>query len=580
MHALNIALARRFERMADLLELRGDEAFKVRAYRRAAETLYRLDVPITQYAETGRLTELPGIGATLARKIQEFLETGEIQALRRLQQEVPPTLLDLLELPGLGPSKVRRLWQELGITDLESLERALRSGQVEALSGFGARTVQRLLRALEEHRGRPGAHLLAHARDMATFLVEWLRDIPGVQRAEVTGEVRRWVPYPAQLDLLVAEGPATEELLALLLAHPLIEHGRVLDEHRLEIRDLEGMPILVHRTEAENFGLAWAWTTGSPEHWQGLQRLARQQGLELTPQGLGKAGGPTRPVAQEEALYDALGLPWIPPELREGRGEIEAARQGDLPRLLPWEAWHGDLHTHTRWSDGQLEVREMVAAAWKRGLRVLAITDHSQAQRVAGGLTPERLLKQREEVQRLRREWEGRMLILHGAEVDILPDGSLDYPDDVLAQLDIVVASPHLELHQEPEVATARLVRAASHPLVDILGHPRGRMWPRRKGLPLHLEPVLQAARANQVALEINSNPYRLDLGEDDLRQAVQAGVFVAINTDAHHPRDFAHHVLGIALARRAQVPPERVLNAWEPEALLAWLRERRERGS
>jgi len=287
---------------------------------------------------------------------------------------------------------------------------------------------------------------------MGSFLVQWLRDVPGVHRAEITGPVRRWVPFVPHLDLLVAASVPPGELLSILLGHPLVETGRVRDDGRLELRDLEGLPIMVHLAEEASFGTAWAATTGSVAHWQGLQRLAEAKGWHLSPQGLGPVGEET-PIPDEETLYTALDLPWIPPELREGRGEIETARQGALPSLLPWD-----------------------------------VTDHSPAQHVANGLSVERLRKQREEVEKVRAEWGDRILILHGAEVDILPDGSLDYPDEVLAELDIVIASPHMALRQDAKEATQRLVRAASHPLVDIIGHPRGRMWPRRPGLPLDME--------------------------------------------------------------------------------------------
>ncbi len=577
-HAINLALARRFERIADLLEIRGDEPYKIRAYRRAAEILAHLPEPVTRYYEEGRLQEIPGIGAALARKIEQFLETGRIPFLERLQKEVPPTLLELLQLPGLGPSKVRKLWKTLGIRDLSSLEQALKEGRVRQVPGFGAKTEERLLRALAEYRRRPQNYLLAHAWSLAAFLLEWLRDIPAVHRAEVTGPTRRWVPYLPGLDLLVAFTGSREDLLAALLGHPLLEEGEVHGNSTLTLRDAEGFPVTVHVVAPAAFGTAWVATTGSSEHWARLQALAREQGLSLTPHGLGPAGE-EGPLAEEEAVYQALGLAWIPPELRENRGEIELARRDALPALLPWEAWRADLHTHTQWSDGTLSIRDLVAAAWKRGLRVLAITDHSQAQRVANGLSPQRWLAQHQEVQRVRDEWQGRMLILHGAEVDILPDGSLDFPDELLEQMDLVVASPHMNLKQDAEAATARMVRAASHPLVDIVGHPRGKMWPRRAGLPLDVDALIRAALANDTALEVNSNPYRLDLGEEDLRRAAQAGALVSINTDAHHVSDFAHHVFGVALARRAWLSPELVVNAWQPETLLGWLRRRRGRG-
>ncbi len=571
MHPINLALARRLERLARLLELRGDEAYKIRAYLRAAETLESLPEPITHYAEAGTLTQLPGIGPAIARKIREFLETGEIATLKRVQQEVPVTLLELLNLPGLGPSRVRRLWQELGVVDLDSLEAALRAGRVRGLAGFGAKTEARLLAALERYKARPRGHLLAHALDLARMLLPWLRDIPGVQRAQLAGDARRWVPYPARLDLAVAADRSPEDLLPLLLAHPLLEQGRT-EGGRLLLWDFDGFPVVVHLTAEAAFGTFWLYLTGSPAHVQALEREAAARGLGLSPEGLHTGEG-LRTVAEEEDVYQALGLPWIPPELRQGRDELDLARAGRLDDVLPWEAVQADLHMHSDWSDGAASLREMVQAAWESGLRVVAITDHSPVQKVARGLSVSRLRQQRREIEALRREFEGRIHILHGAEVDILEDGTLDYPDDVLEWLDLVVASPHLHLDQDAETATARLVRAVMHPRVRILGHPRGKMWPRRPGLPVDIRKVAEAAAAHGTALELNANPYRLDLGEEDLAVVREVGAWVSINTDAHSPQDFGYRLFGIALARRARLSARQVVNAWPTEGLLAWVR-------
>lgn len=573
MHMLNRAVAHRLERLARLLEIRGDPDYKVRAYLRAAETLLALPEPITRYVETGTLTSLPGIGPAIAGKIREFLETGQIRTLRRVEAEVPPTLLELLNLPGLGPARVRQLWKQLGVVDVDTLEQALRAGQVRALPGFGMKTEASLLQAVEAYRKHPRGFVLAHALELGSYLLEWLRDVPDVQRVHITGPARRWVPFLPQLDLLVATRLSPEDLLAVLLAHPLIERGEVRDG-QLRLWDSEDLPVVVHFTPLDAFGTAWVYTTGSPAHWQALQDLAQRRGWSLTPQGLGRPGA-EEPIPEEEALYAALGLPWIPPELREGRGEIHAAQQGALPDLLPWDDLPASLHVHTDWSDGAASLREMVEAALARGIRVLAITDHSPVQKVARGLSVERLQQQRMAIEALRAEFRDRILLLHGAEVDILADGSLDYPDEVLDTLDLVVASPHLNLDQDSETATARLLRAVTHPRVHILGHPRGRMWPRRPGLPVDMVRLAQAAAEHGTALEINAQPHRMDLSEEDVRVAAAAGAWLSINTDAHTPADFGFVTFGLALARRCWVPKDQVVNTWPTERLLAWLQSK-----
>ncbi len=557
---MNRAVAQLFRRIATLLELQGESAYKTRAYRRAADAIETLEEPIEALWQAGRLTEIPGVGAAIAGKIDEYLRTGQLGFLERLEAEVPPTLLEILSLPGLGVKKVRRLWQELGITDIDMLEEAARYGRLRALPGFGARTETRILEAIQARRDQPTGVLLGEAYPRAQQVLKRLRGIPAIVRAELAGSARRGKALVGDLDLLLAaEQPA--EALQAALEHLGLQGEVVLhpDYAETETRLPEGFPLHLIATRPERWGSAWVLSTGSAEHVQAL----------------GGSAALPNDAPTEAAFYQALGLPWIPPELREGRGEVAAARRGALPTLLTAADIRADLHNHSDWSDGHATIRQMAEAALARGLQVLAITDHSQSLGVAHGLTPERLRAQREEIHRVQAELGDRILLLQGAEVEILADGRLDYPDEVLAELDVVVASLHTSLRQPREQITARLLRAIRNPHVDIIGHPSGRLLPHRPGADLDWEAVLTAAAQHGVALEINAHPRRLDLADHLVQQATGRGILISINTDAHRPADFENLFYGVLTARRGWATADHILNTWETDRLLAWLRHR-----
>lgn len=559
-----------FRRIALLLEIQGEDGFKINAYRRAAERLANTEPETIRYLwEQGRLTALPDIGAAIAKKIDEFLRTGHLDFLARLEEEVPPGLVDLTRLPGLGPKRVRRLWLELGVTDLNSLERAAAQGRVQTLKGFSARTEARLLQAVQTWREHEDRLLLGEALPAAEALLHRLRDHLAVVRAEWSGSLRRGVETVGDLDLLVAT-PTPQAVHRLLEDLPTWE---TLTHSSEEVQARwQGLPVHLRFCAPEAFAAQWLYATGSAGHRQGLAQYGAERSLTLTPQGWRDAQGKTLPADTEADLYARVGLPFIPPELRQGRGEIEAAAQGRLPMLLRSEDLLADLHSHSTWSDGRFSIREMALAALERGLRVLAITDHSQSLSVAGGLTPEDLRRQREEITQVQTELGDRILLLQGAEVEIAPGGALDYPDEVLAELDIVIASLHTHLRQTAKEITQRLLAAIANPHVDIIGHPTGRLLPHRPPADLDMERIFAAAAAHGVALEINANPHRLDLKAEHIRRALTHGVLLSLNTDAHRPADFAYRRYGVLTARRGWATPRAVLNTWPPERLLAWL--------
>ncbi len=572
MSVYNKLVARAFQRIAQLLQVRGDDGFKIRAYQRAADTLRHWPEDVRQAWRENRLTELPHIGPALAKKIDELLRTGRLSYLERLEAEVPPGLLDLLPLPGLGPGRVRALWQQ-GITNRDALAQALAQGTLPKIKGLGAKGLARLQAALVEPATAAPLRLDA-ARTLAQALVEVLLEPLAADRAAAAGAVRRWEAAIDRVTVLAAASVPPEP--QALAGQPFVARVEPAGPGTWQVHTALDWPARVLWTPPEAWGAAWLAATGPQAHWEGLQTRAAALGLRLQPTGLTDAQGRPLPAATEEQVYAALGLPWLPPCARHWPIPLDRPDlwEAALADLLPWDAPHtAELHAHTTWSDGKLSVRALAQAALARGLRVLAITDHSQSLKVAGGLSIDDLRRQREEIRAAQADVGSGLRLLQGAEVDILPDGSLDYPDEVLAELDVVVASPHQALDQGPAEATRRLVRAASHPRVHILGHPTGRMIPRRAGLPVDLDAVARAAAAHGVALEINANPHRLDLDGEAARRALVLGARLAVNTDAHRAAELDYWPYGLATARRAGARAAQVLNAWPAEGLLAFLR-------
>jgi DNA polymerase (family 10) len=567
----NRDLAGVFQMIAALLEIKGENIYKILAYRKAADSLNNLGREADDLAREQDLTSIPGVGKAIADKISELLDTGKLEFLEKLKQEVPPSLTELLEVPDLGPKKVSLFWKQLGITNLAELEAAARQGKLRSLPGMGEKSEGKIIAGIESLRRRTDHMPLGQAWPAAQDLLAYLRQTPQVLRAEVAGSLRRMRSTIGDVDLMVSSNDPGQVMDAF------IHHPDVL---RIVSRgDIKSSVEFTHKVRAqlwvqppERFGTALVYATGSKDHNVRLRELALDKGLSLSDKSFLKEDGSELLCATEEEVYATLGLPWIPPELRENHGEVEAALAGHLPHLLERGDMRADLHDHSTWSDGDLSIREMALAARERGISILAITDHSGGLGVTGGPTIEQLKDQRAEIEAVQREMGDSIFLLQGTEVEIKADGSLDYPDQVLAELDIVVASLHVSLRQPRAQVTQRLIKAIRNPHVDIIGHPTGRLIPVREGADLDMEAVLSEAQASGVALEINSHPARLDLDEVYARRAAEMGIPLSINTDAHTASDLDLIAFGVATARRAWVEPENVINTWDYPRLRAWL--------
>lgn len=570
----NLRLAAIFREMADLLEVKGESVFKIRAYRRAAEQLEQLPEELGEVVRSGAIDHLPGFGKALAAKAREFVATGQVAAHQELLAEYPPQVLELLRVPGVGPKLADRLFREAGVTSLDDLEAAAREGRLRSLRGFGPRAEERVLAGIEALRRQGNRRGIGEVLPQARWLAAQLEAIPQVERVAVAGSLRRWKETVKDADLVVATADPQGLVAALREAGLAQEVGG--GEARVAVVLPTGLRVDLRLVEPVHFPSALHHFTGSKEHHLLLRERARRRGLSISEYGVAEGNGPPEPVGSEEELYQRLGLPWIPPELREGQDELDLAEKGQLPRLIREEDLLGDLHVHTDWSDGRASLETMVEAAQARKYGYLAICDHSPAVRVAGGLPPERLLAQIERIRRLNERLEG-FRVLVGTEVDILADGTLDYPDELLAQLDFVVASIHSQMSQDAETLMDRYRRALSSPWIDAIGHPTGRLLGRREAMAVPVDALVELAAQRGVALEINASPERLDLDSRWARRAARAGVPLVINTDAHHPDHLAFMEYGVGVARRAGLTPDQVVNAWESGKLLEWIRARRE---
>jgi DNA polymerase (family 10) len=548
------------EEIGRLLDFKGENPFKVRAYANAARALADLGEPLDVVLAEGRLREIPGIGSAIADKIVAYIETGSIPLLERLRDEIPAGVLDLVAVPGLGPKRARAAFGALGIASLDDLEAAAASGRLAEVPGFGEKTARTILANLERVRAYTGRWLAAEARPLAERLLAALREDPDVVRAEAAGGLRRAMETVHDVDLVAASAAPTA-VLERFVALPAVAAVTARGDTKATVRLAGGITADLRVVEPGAFPFALQYLTGSQAHNTRLRGLARRRGLKLNEYELLREDGTPVECADETAVYGALGLEWIPPEIREDRGEFEAARKGGLPRLVERGDLRGVLHVHTEWSDGRATIETMAEAARALGFEYLAVCDHSRSAAYAGGLPAERLREQREEIERVNAGLEG-FVVLAGCEVDILADGRLDYPDDVLAGLDLVVGSLHSRLGLPREEQTERVLRAIESPWLDILGHPAGRVLNRREGADLDMERVLDAAAAAGVALEINGDPHRLDLDWRWHRAAMERGIRLAIDPDAHGPETLDYVDNGIGIARKGWVTREAVLNA------------------
>ena len=571
----NRELADTFTLIANLLEIKGEVVYVTLAYRKAAESLLSLAGDVNQYWKEEKLREIPGVGKSIAEKIDELMKTGTLAFLSKLEKEVPAGLAEWLQVPGLGPKKIALIWKELGITSLQDLTAAAQDGKLRALPGMGAKSEALIVKGIESLSRRTGRVPLGRAWPLAQQIVAALKRVPGVRRAEPAGSLRRMRPTVGDLDILVAaadSAPVMEVFTTLPGVMRVLGNG----ETKSSIEFADGVRAQVWVHPPEKFGTALQYATGSKDHNVQLRQLALEKGLSLSEHALSKTDGSGEILcATEEEVYAALGLPLIPPELREDRGEVQAAKAGTLPKLIEVRDIRADLHAHSTWSDGKLTMLELAKAAARRGIRVIAFTDHSVSLGMTGGLSIERHAEQHAEIQEIQRELGKSILVLHATEVEIKADGSLDYPDEFLATLDCVVASLHTGLRQERDKVTERLLRAIRKPHVDIIGHPTGRLIPDRQGADLDMDAVLAAAAESGVALEINASPWRLDLEDIYARRAKEMGIPISVNTDAHSEADLDMLPFGVAMARRAWLTARDVINTWPTEELLAWLRSR-----
>lgn len=571
----NYELAEIFTRISDLLEIKGEVIYKILAYRKAADSLENLPADAEAYWREGKLDEIPGVGKAIAEKIDEIFSTGRLQFLEKLEQEVPPTIIEVLQVPDIGPKKAALFWKQLGVIDLAGLEAAAQAGKLRTLPGMGEKSEAKILAGIEAVKRRSGRIPLGKAWPFAQELFAYLGAVPGVARVSAAGSLRRMRATVGDLDILVAaidSGPVMEAFTN----HPQVisVSGKGSTKASVEFHNNIRAQLWVH--PPERWGTALQYATGSKDHNVRLREIALKKNLSLSEQALTHEDGREILCASEEEVYTLLDLPWIPPELREDRGEIQAARVGELPDLIERSDLQAELHSHSTWSDGRLSIKEMAQAAIQRGYRVLAITDHSASLGVAGGLSADELQSQRQEIEAVQSELGDQILLLQGAEVEIKSDGTLDFSDDVLAQLDIVIASLHSSLRQPREQVTSRLLNAIHNPHVDVIGHPTGRMIPNREGADLDMQAIFQAAAKSGVALEINAHPARLDLDDVYSRRAKELGIPLSINTDAHSAADMDLVSFGVATARRGWIEPRDVINTWGKGKLLEWLRNRK----
>ena len=567
----NADIAAIFEEIADLLEIQGANPFRIRAYRNAARTLGELSQDARILLEKGDdLTRLPGIGDDLAAKISEIVTTGTCSLLQRLHKELPPAVTELLHIPGLGPKRVKALHHDLDVQTVEQLYRAARDGRIRALPGFGEKTELNILQAVEAHVSQARRFKLATAAQYAEALQSFLQVIPGVAQVAVAGSFRRMRETVGDLDILVT---ATEPdaVMRHFTAYDKVAEVLSAGSTRASVVLKCGLQVDLRVVAETSYGAALHYFTGSKAHNIAIRRIAQKLGLKVNEYGV--FHGERRIAGEtEESVYRAVGLPYIEPELREDRGEIETARAGQLPQLVELADLRGDLHAHTKATDGHDSLRDMALAARVLGFEYLAITEHSRRLTVAHGLDPLRLLRQCDEIDRLNAELDG-ITLLKGIEVDILEDGSLDLPDDVLGRLDLVVGAVHSKFDLPRARQTERILRAMQHPHFTLLAHPTGRLIEQRAPYDVDMLRIIREARNRGCFLELNAHPERLDLLDTYCQMAKEEGVLVSINSDAHSSFDFANLRYGIGQARRGWLEKKDVLNTRPLAQLLALIK-------
>ena len=562
-----------FENLGMLLELKGDSVFKIRAYQRAARTISQLSFPPAQAVEDGTdLKQIPGIGKAINDKIHELIQTGRVSTYERLLAELPEGVLTLIDVHGIGPKTALLIGQELGISTVDELERAIREGRMAALPRMGQKAADNILRHIQSSRTKGERTPIGQALPLAEEIADSLRnDCAHIGSLFPAGSLRRWEETIGDIDLVgTSTHPeqAGDALVSLDIVREVLVHGPKKTSVIVE----PGVQVDLRLGETGSFGALLQYFTGSQQHNIRLRDYANRMGLSLNEYGITNLDtGNCEEFGDETAFYSRLGLPYIPPELRTGMWELEAAREGRLRALVEESDLHGDLHLHSDWSDGRDPIETMITAVTAQGYEYMAMTDHSSGRGIANGLSPQRLLNQIDLLRSLQGEYP--ITILCGSEVDIRADGTLDYPDELLEKLDVVVASVHSAMGQDSHTTTQRIIKAMRHPAVTVIGHLSTRLLGIRKPTEFDLEAVLQEARATGTALEINSSPERLDLKDTHAYRARELGVPLVVSTDSHHHADLGQRRFGVAVARRAWCEPKHILNALPLPQFLTYIR-------
>jgi len=569
----NKTIADIFTEIADILEIQGENPFRVRSYRNAARTIVDMSRSLESLVKAGEdLEEIPGIGKSMSEKIQEILSSGKCHTLEELRSRVPPGLTELLKLEGLGPKKVKALYDELSVDSVDRLEKAAQAGRLRNLPGMGLKTEEKVLKSIEHYRAGMGRFKLSVGFQYAEALLRHLKGVPGVKRLDPAGSFRRRRETIGDLDILAICGKGCK-VMDRFAGYGDVAEVLAKGDTKSSVRLKCGLQVDLRVLEEESYGAALHYFTGSKAHNVTLRERAKEKGLKVSEYGVFRAKDEKRlSGAEEEDVFTAVGLPLIPPELREDRGEVQAAEKGTLPRLIDLSDVRGDLQMHTTASDGKNSILEMAQKAKDTGYAYIAITDHSKAVRVAGGMDEKQLAKHLREIEKANRQISG-LRILKGVEVDILPDGTLDLKDDILRECEVVLASVHSRFNMEEGEMTRRVIKAIQNPNVKILAHPTGRLILEREPFKINLGEVIRAAVDHGVVLEINAYPDRLDLKDVDARMARDLGAKLAINTDAHSALQLELMKFGVFTARRGWIEAKDVINTLPLERLLKALR-------
>ncbi len=559
----NQEIAKILYEIADLLEIEGVE-FKPRAYRKAAQNIESLSVDIEELYKKGQLEKIPGVGKSIAEKIKEYLETGKVKKLEELREKIPVDIESLSAVEGLGPKMIKVLYEKLGVKNLDDLERVAKQRRIRRLKGFGEKIEKKILEGIEIARQRQHRFLLGFVLPEAKAIMEELK--PYVEKISLAGSIRRRKETIGDVDIL-AVSSQPEKVMDIFTSMKRVEKVLAKGITKSSVRLHGGIQVDLRIVGKESFGSALQYFTGSKEHNIEVRKIAIKLGYKLNEYGLFK-GFERIAGKDEEEVYKALGMQWIPPELRENRGEVEAALNKRLPKLVEYNEVKGDLQMHTKWSDGANTIEEMIIEAKKLGHKFIAITDHVGSLKIAGGMDEEKVIEQAKEIEKLREKFDD-IYIFHGIEANIMKDGSLDVSNSLLKQVDVVLASVHSAFRMEEKEMTARVIKAIENEYVDILAHPTCRIIQKREPIKIDMEKVLEVAKDNDIIMEINAYPDRLDLNDIHTKMAIDMGVKISIGTDAHNKEHLKFYELGTAVARRGWAKKEDVINTYSAEKLM-----------